>query len=41
MSLVVETVLVVDNAKAKRELGWLPSYPTYREGIASYVASLS
>lgn len=41
MNLVVETVLVVDNAKAKRELGWLPSHPTYRDGIASYVASLS
>jgi len=25
----------VSNAKARRELGWQPRYPTYREGLAS------
>jgi nucleoside-diphosphate-sugar epimerase len=24
----------VSNAKAKRELGWTPRYPTFREGLA-------
>jgi hypothetical protein len=23
----------VSNARAKAELGWLPAYPTYREGL--------
>jgi len=25
----------VSNAKAKRELGWRPAYPTWREGFAA------
>jgi nucleoside-diphosphate-sugar epimerase len=25
----------VSNAKAKRELGWVPRYPSYREGVAA------
>ena len=28
----------VSNARAKAELGWLPHYPTYREGLAAIVA---
>ncbi len=31
----------VSNVKAKRELGWVPSYPTYRQGIARVAVSLS
>jgi nucleoside-diphosphate-sugar epimerase len=31
----------VSNAKAKRELGWAPSYPIYRQGIARVAVSLS
>lgn len=31
----------LSNAKAKRELGWLPSAPTYREGIARTFAALT
>jgi nucleoside-diphosphate-sugar epimerase len=27
--------MVVSNAKAKRDLGWSPRYPSFREGIAS------
>lgn len=27
----------VSNAKARRELGWRPAYPTYREGLATLV----
>jgi nucleoside-diphosphate-sugar epimerase len=30
----------VSNAKAKRELGWTPSAPTYREGISRLVLAL-
>jgi hypothetical protein len=30
---MVTSTLRVLNAKAKRELGWAPSYPTYRQGI--------
>ncbi len=29
----------VANAKAKRELGWAPRYPTYREGLAACLAA--
>lgn len=29
----------VANAKAKRELGWKPRYPTYREGLAACFAA--
>ncbi|MDZ4363947.1 MAG: SDR family NAD(P)-dependent oxidoreductase, partial [Brevundimonas sp.] len=29
----------VSNALAKAELGWRPTYPTYREGLASILAS--
>jgi hypothetical protein len=25
----------VSNAKAKRELGWTPAYPTWRQGFAA------
>ena len=28
----------VSNAKAKRELGWTPRYPTWREGFAEAYA---
>ena len=34
LSLVGETNLVVDNAKAKRELQWQPAYASIRDGIA-------
>lgn len=27
----------ISNAKARRELGWKPAYPTYREGLATLV----
>ena len=30
----------VSNAKARRELGWAPSYPTYRQGIQKVAESL-
>jgi nucleoside-diphosphate-sugar epimerase len=29
----------VSNARAKAELGWLPAYPTYREGLAAILAA--
>ncbi len=29
----------VSNARAKAELGWLPAYPTYREGLAGILAA--
>jgi nucleoside-diphosphate-sugar epimerase len=29
----------VSNARAKAELGWRPSYPTYREGLAAILAA--
>lgn len=29
----------VSNARAKAELGWLPEYPTYREGLAAILAA--
>jgi nucleoside-diphosphate-sugar epimerase len=31
------TTLKVSNEKAKRELGWAPQFPTYRDGIAQSV----
>ncbi len=30
----------LSNAKAKRELGWTPTAPTYREGISRLVEVL-
>jgi nucleoside-diphosphate-sugar epimerase len=30
---IMSTSMLVSNAKAKRELGWAPAVPTYREGI--------
>jgi nucleoside-diphosphate-sugar epimerase len=30
----------LSNAKAKRELGWTPTAPTYREGISRLVQAL-
>lgn len=39
---VVESMTVsmnTSNAKIRRELGWAPRYPTYREGIAQMVAA--
>jgi nucleoside-diphosphate-sugar epimerase len=38
---VMTSTLRVSNAKAKRELGWGPSYPTYRQAIARVAISLS
>lgn len=32
-ALMIDTTLRVSNAKAKAELGWTPTLPTYREGI--------
>jgi nucleoside-diphosphate-sugar epimerase len=32
-----DTTLKVSNEKAKRELGWAPQFPTYRDGIAQCV----
>jgi nucleoside-diphosphate-sugar epimerase len=32
-----DTTLKVSNEKAKRELGWAPQFPTYRDGIAQSV----
>jgi nucleoside-diphosphate-sugar epimerase len=29
----------VSNARAKAELGWLPSYPSYREGLSAILAA--
>jgi nucleoside-diphosphate-sugar epimerase len=34
LHLLMTTSTRVSNAKAKRELGWAPAVPTYREGIA-------
>ncbi|RKT82389.1 Nucleoside-diphosphate-sugar epimerase [Saccharopolyspora antimicrobica] len=36
-SLLVGTRIGLDNSKAKRELGWAPEYPTYRDGLPSTV----
>jgi len=41
--LLLETMQMdcrVSNAKLKRELGWQPRYPSYREGMAAAVAAL-
>jgi nucleoside-diphosphate-sugar epimerase len=32
-SFAVDTSMRVSNAKAKAELGWQPTFPTYRDGI--------
>ena len=37
---LMTSTLRVSNAKAKRELGWTPSYPTYRQGIENTAKSL-
>ena len=37
---IVTSTLRGSNAKAKRELGWAPSVPTYREGIRRTVQAL-
>jgi nucleoside-diphosphate-sugar epimerase len=37
-ALLVDTHIRLDNSKAKRELGWTPQYPTYREGLPSAAA---
>ncbi|MFL5352461.1 NAD-dependent epimerase/dehydratase family protein [Archangium sp.] len=34
-ALSLSNLLPVSNAKARRELGWRPEYPTYREGLAT------
>jgi nucleoside-diphosphate-sugar epimerase len=31
---LLTTRLPLSNAKARRELGWAPAFPTYREGLA-------
>jgi site-specific recombinase XerD len=33
LHMIMTTSMRVSNAKAKRELGWAPAVPTYREGI--------
>jgi nucleoside-diphosphate-sugar epimerase len=38
MQLTATSRLPVSNAKIRRELGWRPSYPTYKEGIATLAA---
>ncbi|MGP4017305.1 NAD-dependent epimerase/dehydratase family protein [Saccharopolyspora sp. 5N708] len=39
-ALLVRTHIRLDNNKAKRELGWAPTYPTYREGLPSAATAL-
>lgn len=34
-SIAVDTSMIVSNARAKRELGWTPMYPTYHEGVTA------
>jgi hypothetical protein len=34
-SIALTSRLPTSNAKARRELGWQPTYPTYREGLAA------
>ena len=34
-SFVVDSSMRVSNAKARRELGWRPAYPTYEDGIGA------
>lgn len=41
LTIALTTVLRASNAKAKDELGWTPSVPTYREGIARLAATLA
>ena len=38
--LMVQARVRVSNAKAKRELGWSPAFPTYREGLADVARRL-
>jgi nucleoside-diphosphate-sugar epimerase len=33
-AFMIDTSMRVSNAKAKRELGWAPSVPTYRDGLS-------
>lgn len=40
-TIAVTSKTPVSNAKAKRELGWKPAYPTYREGLAEVAARLA
>jgi len=40
-SFAVDTTLRVTNAKAKAELGWQPSYPTYHDGIRAMAAHVT
>jgi nucleoside-diphosphate-sugar epimerase len=37
---MMTSAMRVSNDKAKRELGWAPSYPTYRQGIEKVTESL-
>lgn len=37
---IMTSTMRVSNAKAKRELGWAPTYPTYRQGIEKVAESL-
>jgi nucleoside-diphosphate-sugar epimerase len=37
---MMTSALRVSNAKAKADLGWEPSVPTYREGIARIASTL-
>ena len=39
MAMMAQTNLRASNARIKRELGWKPLYPTYREGVASVAAA--
>jgi nucleoside-diphosphate-sugar epimerase len=36
--IATDTVMRVSNAKARRELGWRPQFPTFRDGIAAMVS---
>jgi hypothetical protein len=37
---MVQARVRVSNAKAKRELGWAPAFPTHREGLADVARRL-
>lgn len=37
---MMTSALHISNAKARRELGWAPSHPTYRQGIEKVAESL-
>jgi nucleoside-diphosphate-sugar epimerase len=37
---MMTSALRVSNAKARRELGWAPSHPTYHQGIEKVAQSL-